>query len=77
LSLRAFDFGATGRKGTSETESVVTEAMGPPDIPVLRSSSAIAAAPKRPGAVSDLKRLLPYLVPHRAALIIAHRLDVV
>jgi hypothetical protein len=51
--------------------------MGPPDIPVLRSSSAIAAAPKRPGAVSDLKRLLPYLVPHRAALIIAHRLDVV
>lgn len=55
----------------------MTEAVGPPDIPVLRSSSAIAAALTRPGAVSDLKRLLPYLVPHRAGLIIAHRLGVV
>ncbi len=44
--------------------------MGPPDIPVLRSSSAIATAPKRPGAVSDLMRLLPYLVPHRARWIV-------
>ncbi|HEV7359566.1 MAG TPA: ABC transporter ATP-binding protein [Mycobacterium sp.] len=44
--------------------------MGPPDISVLRSSSAIATAPKRPGAVSDLKRLLPYLVPHRARWIV-------
>ncbi|WAJ47889.1 ABC transporter ATP-binding protein [Mycobacterium sp. Aquia_216] len=49
---------------------VVTEATGPPDTPALRVSSAIAAAPKRPGPASDLKRLLPYLIPHRARWIV-------
>ncbi|GLE50867.1 ABC transporter ATP-binding protein [Mycobacterium montefiorense] len=48
----------------------MTKAMGPLDAPALRSSSAIAAAPKRPGAASDLKRLLPYLIPHRARWIV-------
>ncbi|OBA64456.1 ABC transporter [Mycobacterium sp. 1100029.7] len=43
--------------------------MGPHDEHVFRSTAAIAAAPNRPGPASDLKRLLPYLIPHRGSWI--------
>ena len=37
-----------------------------PDAAAFRSASAIAAAPARRRANSDLRRLLPYLIPYRA-----------
>ncbi len=39
--------------------------MRAPDVAALRSSPAIAPAPKRRRAWPDLTRLLPYLIPYR------------
>jgi ATP-binding cassette, subfamily B, bacterial len=43
----------------------VTDVISAPDVAALRSAPAIAAAPKRRRAASDLGRLLPYLRPYR------------
>lgn len=39
--------------------------MRPPDLPSLRLSPAITAAPRRRWVGSDLRRLFPYLLPYR------------
>ncbi|KZS60549.1 hypothetical protein A4G27_08760 [Mycobacterium kansasii] len=70
MSLRVRYFGAIFPATGSGDEFFVTEVRCAPGTAARHSLSVIAAAPERRRAATDLKRLLPYLIPYRAWIVI-------